>query len=424
MHGVATLKNWWVVIIASSQYLSTHFLRDLPCHKTKKILILHQVSLMVGNLYLAPAEILDSKIPLYFATLYLLIWHSLWVQPKSTWSRNDVGSDRSTSFMSTFHVGLTFCFFTAKFIPSTYTDIRNNLLLVWQRSNPSFKLFPNHVPKELSQIALAIIAPAKRWPCRFISRRTTGSSILDHDFGHLSFGRRIPISGHSEFGSSFQTLMHLPFSPKYAGILHLLLALRTLAIWYKVHEFCGWHLRCWWSLLHNTAYDAGSSFTMQPWSKTLPLCFWLLKFQLRILEKTEIHQWRKMNVSAIVPCFFYHFFLISDFRQLPCQNFLQFFPVFLFCRLCIWTFSCLKHRNKIMHHVPMTQWIHSFCIDVILMRFVSSSFSPWSRAFVGINNTSVFRLSQHCGWFHHCSLLVFCKALLASELPTFYERLS
>ena len=28
----------------------------------------------------------------------------------------------------------------------------------------------------------------------------TGSSILDHDFGHLCFGRRIQISGHSGFG--------------------------------------------------------------------------------------------------------------------------------------------------------------------------------------------------------------------------------
>ena len=32
------------------------------------------------------------------------------------------------------------------------------------------------------------------------SRGTTGSSILDHDFGHLYRGRRIQMSGHSDLG--------------------------------------------------------------------------------------------------------------------------------------------------------------------------------------------------------------------------------
>ena len=43
-------------------------------------------------------------------------------------------------------------------------------------------------------------SPAKGWPYRFGSRWTTGSSILDHDFGHLCRGRRIQMSGHSDFG--------------------------------------------------------------------------------------------------------------------------------------------------------------------------------------------------------------------------------
>ena len=32
------------------------------------------------------------------------------------------------------------------------------------------------------------------------ARRTTESSMFDHDFGHLCRGRRIHMSGHSEFG--------------------------------------------------------------------------------------------------------------------------------------------------------------------------------------------------------------------------------
>ena len=47
--------------------------RDLPCHKTKKILFLHQVfpEAQVGSFSLAPAEILDSNISLSFATIFI-----------------------------------------------------------------------------------------------------------------------------------------------------------------------------------------------------------------------------------------------------------------------------------------------------------------------------------------------------------------
>ena len=43
-------------------------------------------------------------------------------------------------------------------------------------------------------------SPAKGWPYRLRSRGTSGSSILDHDLGHLCRGRRIQMSGHSAMG--------------------------------------------------------------------------------------------------------------------------------------------------------------------------------------------------------------------------------
>ena len=43
-----------------------------------------------------------------------------------------------------------------------------------------------------------------------------------------------------------------------------------------------------------------------------------------------------------------------------------------------------------MNKTVMSYRIRPFCSDVILTSFLSSSFQPWSRAFVGINNTSVF----------------------------------
>ena len=41
----------------------------------------------------------------------------------------------------------------------------------------------------------------------------------------------------------------------------------------------------------------------------------------------------------------------------------------------------------------MSYGIRPFCSNVILMRFVSSSFLPWSRASVCIDNTSAFCLA-------------------------------
>ena len=46
--------------------------------------------------------------------------------------------------------------------------------------------------------------------------------------------------------------------------------------------------------------------------------------QLRILEMTEIHQRRNMYSFALTPCFSDYLTFVSDFRQLPCQKFLQF----------------------------------------------------------------------------------------------------
>ena len=127
-----------------------------------------------------------------------------------------------------------------------------------------------------------------------------------------------------------------------------------------------------------------------------------------------------MNCSAGRSCFIDHLFLVSDFRQLPCQDFLLFSP-FSTATFASGIFECLRHRKKLVHKTVVSYRIHPFCSDVILMRFVSSSFWPWSRAFVGINNTSVFYLAllniamgfstalyryfaRHCCWHRNFQL--------------------
>ena len=201
--------------------------------------------------------------------------------------------------------------------------------------------------------------------------------------------RRIKIPGLSDFGifkngaSSILTWVWADTTP--AACRHF---------WRRWTLLCGYCIRAW-IIFHKVTSEYDPAFVLL-----------ILRLQLQILKMTEIHQWRKMNFSALVPCFVNHFFLVSDLRQLPCRNVLQFFPIlspllplyreFLNAwgiGMNLWTRLLTSHR------------IHPFCSDVILTRFVSSSFWPWSRAFVGINNTSVFCLAFPiiAVAFLHCS---------------------
>ena len=73
-----------------------------------------------------------------------------------------------------------------------------------EQAFPIGNLLPTVLQKDFSN-CLSHYSPAKGWPHRFRSWGTTGSSILDHDLGHLCRGRRIQMSGHSfqNFGCIF-----------------------------------------------------------------------------------------------------------------------------------------------------------------------------------------------------------------------------
>ena len=51
-----------------------------------------------------------------------------------------------------------------------------------------------------------------------------------------------------------------------------------------------------------------------------------------------------MNCSVRRPCFIDHFFLTSDFCQVPRRNFLQFFPFLVHCCFCCRNVHSLRHR--------------------------------------------------------------------------------
>ena len=83
------------------------------------------------------------------------------MQPKYTWSRNDVGSHKPTSFIRTFQVGSMFCFLPASLISSTYTDKNSPFSRLDELNIPNLELFPNRVSIELSQIAFTTIVLPK-----------------------------------------------------------------------------------------------------------------------------------------------------------------------------------------------------------------------------------------------------------------------
>ena len=55
-----------------------------------------------------------------------------------------------------------------------------------------------------------------------------------------------------------------------------------------------------------------------------------------------------MYCSALIPCFSDHFFFVSDFRQLPCQYFPEFFPFLSTATLASGIFITCK-RGEIVH---------------------------------------------------------------------------
>ena len=68
----------------------------------------------------------------------------------------DVGSPKSTSLLSSFHIGSRFCFFPADFVSSTCTD-KNNLFHDVQRDIPNLECSPSNVSIGFSRLAFPIV---------------------------------------------------------------------------------------------------------------------------------------------------------------------------------------------------------------------------------------------------------------------------
>ena len=89
------------------------------------------------------------------------------------WSKNDVGSPTSTSFISTFHIGSMFCFFPASCMSSTYTD-KDSPFSRLTNKHSNLELYPNRVPKALPRIPFPIIVQPKNDRTDFVQEERLG----------------------------------------------------------------------------------------------------------------------------------------------------------------------------------------------------------------------------------------------------------
>ena len=160
---------YWQFAISSTAFLGMTF---HACHRTMKISFRHQVSpwLLFLVIFHCSGRNTWFEHASKLSTISLLIWHSRWVQPKLKWSRNDVGSPKSTSFMSTFQVGLMFCFFPASLMSSTYTD-KNNPFSRCTNKHSQLETFSQSYVNRIFSNCLSHKSPARGWPYRFRSKR-------------------------------------------------------------------------------------------------------------------------------------------------------------------------------------------------------------------------------------------------------------
>ena len=146
----------------------------------------------------------------------------------------------------------------ASLISSIYT-VKNSSFARLTNKHSQCKTFSQPCSKRTFSNCFSHNGPARVWSYKFFSRRTAGSSILDHDLGHLCFGRRIQMSGHSDFGKS-------------------------------VHDLCGCHFRCWRSMFSEHCIRIRIIFYSVTSEYDPSFVLLILKFQLRILEMIKIHQ--------------------------------------------------------------------------------------------------------------------------------------
>ena len=150
---------------------------------------------------------------------------------------------------------------------------------------------------------------ASRWPCKFFSGGTTGSSILFQLVELYSGGILLQISGHSSFLAivtiwelrSFWPESTLKLRPWFSPVIPW-----SIEVVSKNTFRC--HLGRWSTLLREYCSVSCFVFDVVVWERNSPLVFLVVFCKFGVLQVTEVHQIRDVNCSSILLRFDLTFF--------------------------------------------------------------------------------------------------------------------
>ena len=134
--------------------------------------------------------------------------------------KNNVGSPRSTSFISFFHIGAIFCFFQAILMSSTHTDKNNHCFSMNKQTCTERYFFPSRFQQNFLELSFP---HSSRWwvsGTNFVQEEPLDLSVCPRFWPFMS--RRIHTSGHSDFG----ILNNLGASSIFSSVHHSLVVLQ------------------------------------------------------------------------------------------------------------------------------------------------------------------------------------------------------
>ena len=153
---------------------------------------------------------------------------------------------------------------TTNFTPSTYTD-ENRPWHPYENKHSQFVFLFGPYGTFFNLVSQN--NPANEWPCKIRSRRSTRSSILDQDFGHLCHGWRIQLYVLRYEASSILIWILANTAsaacPAHSGSF-VMTSITFAAVTSDADEPC--------SVI--TLREPESSFAMSPRCTTRPLYFW------------------------------------------------------------------------------------------------------------------------------------------------------
>ena len=235
-------------------------------------------------------------------------------------------------------------FLSIDFWRHPHTLIRIILFHDEQRDIPNLEFSPIHVCIGFSQIAFPIIVR----PYRFRSRGTTGSSILDHDFGHLCRGKRIQMSGHSDFGIFNNLWASSILGRSRYCVCRLSIATRQSGD--DIHDFGCCHLRCWRSMFSEYCVRARNVFYKITTEYNSTFVFLVLCLQFSIFRWHMSINDAKWTVAPDVLASVNHFFLLTVVSLHP-ENFSIFPHSLSTAAFCCKNFRSLRHQNKFVNQI-------------------------------------------------------------------------